>query len=746
MLFWKEHVNLEKCRICEKKRDRSSPKVLRYFPIIPRLQRLFMSSKTSADMRWHFERRKDDGVLRHLADSEAWKHFDKLYPSFAEESRNVRLGLASDGFNPFGGLRSDYSIWPVVIVVYNLPPWMCMKQPYSILSLLIPGKSAPGNNIDVYLAPLIEELQQLWEVGYTTFDVVTGEYFNMRATIMWTINDFPAYANLSGWSTKGYKACPYCMSDTNSMRLPNCSKICFMDHRCFLPIDHTWRYSKTFNGKEETRASPSQLSGHEILSEVHEFDGMKYGETISHTKRDDNWKKKSIFFQLPYWSSLLIRHNLDVMHIEKNVCDNILGTLLDIPGKTKDSIKARHDLKLVKIRKHLAPKLVNGKWHMPPAPYTLSMDQKEKVCKFLEGIKVPDGYSSNFSKCINLDKRMIWGLKSHDCHVILEQLLPFAIRGVSQPKVYEVVSKLSIFFKELCSKTLKLEVLDHMQEHIILTLCEMEKIFLPSFFDIMVHLCVHLAVEAKIAGPVQYRWMYPLERLLRRLKCYVRNKNRPEGSIAEGYIIEELNTTKVCLMEIYLNGFVIRCQVYPMTGVTKCLRIYKYCLESFQGVQCYGGFLANGRGVKVDKFGFVSVNAKKRLHTNEPFVLMSQAEQSSRLMHDIITMFRNECVHDDGDALQQSHPESTLDEFSASIGKDDIHNISDLRDDIGDIIVDSNDQNQPKVANGTETRYDDVDDNFNDVDDYSDSNGDEESGEDTIYSIIVLFISILIPY
>ncbi|XP_074290266.1 uncharacterized protein LOC141616998 [Silene latifolia] len=161
MLFWKEHVNLEKCSICEKKRDRSSPKVLRYFPIIPRLQRLFMSSKTSVDMRWHLERRKDDRVLRHPADSEAWKHFDKLYPSFAEESRNVRLGLASDGFNPFGGLRSDYSIWPVVIVVYNLPPWMCMKQPYSILSLLIPGKSAPGNNIDVYLAPLIEELQQL---------------------------------------------------------------------------------------------------------------------------------------------------------------------------------------------------------------------------------------------------------------------------------------------------------------------------------------------------------------------------------------------------------------------------------------------------------------------------------------------------------------------------------------------------------------------------------------------------------
>ncbi|KAL9241067.1 hypothetical protein vseg_015219 [Gypsophila vaccaria] len=161
MLFWKENADLEKCNICETMRDKRSPKVLRYFPITPRLQRLFMSSKTSVNMRWHFERRKNDGLLRHPADSEALSFFDKLYPSFAKEPRIVRLGLASDGFNPFSGLRSDYSIWPVVVVVYNLPPWMCMKQPYSILSLLIPGKSAPGNNIDVYLRPLVQELQHL---------------------------------------------------------------------------------------------------------------------------------------------------------------------------------------------------------------------------------------------------------------------------------------------------------------------------------------------------------------------------------------------------------------------------------------------------------------------------------------------------------------------------------------------------------------------------------------------------------
>ncbi|XP_021751073.1 uncharacterized protein LOC110716747 [Chenopodium quinoa] len=198
MLFWKENANLEKCSICDTKRNRASPKVLRYFPLIPRLQRLFMSSKTSSEMRWHSDKREDDGVLKHPADCQAWKHFDKEHPSFSAEIRNVRLGLASDGFNPFSGLRSDYSIWPVVLVVYNLPPWMCMKQPYTILSLLIPGKIGPGNNIDIYLQPLIEDLKELWETGAKTYDASKDAYFQMRAALLWTINDFPAYANLSG--------------------------------------------------------------------------------------------------------------------------------------------------------------------------------------------------------------------------------------------------------------------------------------------------------------------------------------------------------------------------------------------------------------------------------------------------------------------------------------------------------------------------------------------------------------------
>ncbi|XP_020965987.1 uncharacterized protein LOC110266202 [Arachis ipaensis] len=97
-------------------------KVLRYFPLIPRLQRLFMSSKTAVDMLWHKRGTNSDGFLRHPRDGEGWKAFDMRYTDFSGDPRSVRLALASDGFNSYGNLSSKYSIWPVILIPYNLPP------------------------------------------------------------------------------------------------------------------------------------------------------------------------------------------------------------------------------------------------------------------------------------------------------------------------------------------------------------------------------------------------------------------------------------------------------------------------------------------------------------------------------------------------------------------------------------------------------------------------------------------------
>ncbi|KAL6219265.1 hypothetical protein ACLB2K_012471 [Fragaria x ananassa] len=391
-------------------------KTLRYFPLAPRLQRLYMSRHTADDMSWHSKIRTKDGVLRHPADSPAWAHLDEKYPNFGNECRNVRLGLASDGFNPFGMSRTIHSTWPVVMSVYNLPPWLCMKQLYLFLSLLIPGPKGLGNNIDVYLQPLVEELKMLWNEGVETYDAIKKEMFRLRAAVLWTINDFPAYAILSGYSTKGFKACPVCVEDTELVRLKNCKKLVFMGARRWLCDDHRYRgWKNNFNGKVERRPHPNGLTGSQCLRATRgliiKFGRRKKKKGTRKRKRNDqtppeedfgNWRKRSIFFELPYWEHLLLRHNLDVMHIEKNVTDSVLGTLLGLQGKNKDSKNARNNMVLLNVKHglHLVTTEGNNDTIYPPASFNLLKDEKTMMCEVMADYRPPDGWSSNIGSCV----------------------------------------------------------------------------------------------------------------------------------------------------------------------------------------------------------------------------------------------------------------------------------------------------------------------------------------------------------
>jgi len=117
-----------------------------------------MSPRIAEYMTWHQSHHAVDGVMVHPSDGEAWKHFNSVHPHFSVESRNVRLGLCTDGFNPFGSFAAPYSCWPVILTVYNLPPRMCMRSEFMFLSMVMPGPSSQGRNIDVCLRPLIDEL------------------------------------------------------------------------------------------------------------------------------------------------------------------------------------------------------------------------------------------------------------------------------------------------------------------------------------------------------------------------------------------------------------------------------------------------------------------------------------------------------------------------------------------------------------------------------------------------------------
>jgi hypothetical protein len=81
-----------------------------------------MSPRTAQHMTWHQSHNAVDGVMVHPSDDEAWKHFNSVHPHFSAESRNVRLGLCTNGFNPFMSFAAPYVYWPVILTVYNLPP------------------------------------------------------------------------------------------------------------------------------------------------------------------------------------------------------------------------------------------------------------------------------------------------------------------------------------------------------------------------------------------------------------------------------------------------------------------------------------------------------------------------------------------------------------------------------------------------------------------------------------------------
>jgi len=160
-----------------------------YLPIIPRLQRLFASTHIADKMTWHYYNKTNSGVMQHPCDGVAWKHFDQVHRDFAEEPRNVRLGLCSDGYIPYIQASSTpYSCWPILLTPYNLPPKMCMSKPYLFLSCIVPGPTSPLDGIDVYLQPLIDDLKRLW-IGESTYDIARKENFRMRAALMWTINE-----------------------------------------------------------------------------------------------------------------------------------------------------------------------------------------------------------------------------------------------------------------------------------------------------------------------------------------------------------------------------------------------------------------------------------------------------------------------------------------------------------------------------------------------------------------------------
>ena len=177
----------------------------------------------------------------------------------------------------------------------------------------------------------------------------------------------------------------------------------------------------------------------------------------------------------------------------------------------------------MKIRPELHPqKKSYDKYFLPAASYTMPKKQTQQFCKVLHNIRVSDGFLGNISRCVNVPQGKISGLKSHDCHVLMQQLMPVALRGLLPDNVTSVLFDLCAYFRAVSAKVLHVRELEKLEQRIKITLCRMEMIFPPGFFTVMVHLVLHLVTEAKIGGPMAYRSMWFLERYdLKKCDCYI---------------------------------------------------------------------------------------------------------------------------------------------------------------------------------------------------------------------------------
>nr|GEU53727.1 hypothetical protein [Tanacetum cinerariifolium] len=367
------------------------------------LQRLYKSSHTAKEMIWHATGKcTESGKMQHRVDGRAWKNFDT---------------------------NQAYNMWPVILTTYNLPPWLCMKESSFMLTLLIPGPKSTGKNIDVYLRPLIEDLKVLWDKkGVENIDVASVQKFNIRAMDLWTINDFLARSSLSEWSGQGYKACPTCNKDTPSIH-----------------VDPPKEFSRDEILAQLDRL-PTRLTGKHPS-----FGGVKIKRNVL---VELNWTKRSIIYELEYWSFLTLRHNLDIMHIEDNVLEAILNTLL-MNDKSKYTVKARQDLQRLGIRSGLwLGQTKNEKCLKPQAAYSFTPENRKKFCHFIKGVKLPDGFGSYLKHKVTDNDTNITGQKSHDYHIMIQHLLPYGLKNYLPDKIAKPIIELCSLFKQMYYATL----------------------------------------------------------------------------------------------------------------------------------------------------------------------------------------------------------------------------------------------------------------------------------------------------
>jgi len=171
---------------------------------------------------------------------------------------------------------------------------------------------------------------------------------------LFTIHDIPTYGTLTGLNVHGYHGCPACIFKGFVRHSSSLHKCIYCGHRAYLKMEHPYRRQKSrFNGKEENREAPLEITSDYIIENGEKRMQFIENGGIRGSKNDPLYdsgvKRVCIFYKLPYFKHITIRHTVEFMHTEKNIAFSIIETLFG----AYDTVSSRLDLKELKIRRNI---------------------------------------------------------------------------------------------------------------------------------------------------------------------------------------------------------------------------------------------------------------------------------------------------------------------------------------------------------------------------------------------------------
>jgi hypothetical protein len=260
-------------------------------------------------MAWHSANKSNDGLICLVCDSKAWKHIDMTWPNFVLDPRNIRLGLALDGVNPYVHLSTNHSTWPIYswtticrlgwldkmiicdVSLVDTREGMCKKWKHRCVSTTIGWK----------ITIAMERGKHIW-CDKAKMQVLVEGHLHVEFTrllCIWFIYKLQF--------TKGYLACLICGLEVDIRHSSHLEKKIYLRHWHYLARGHPYRRDHVpFNRQIKNMFAPPKVFVAKFLRRAEEHEAWLDRRSNASKDKEDpihthGAKKKNIFFSLPYW-------------------------------------------------------------------------------------------------------------------------------------------------------------------------------------------------------------------------------------------------------------------------------------------------------------------------------------------------------------------------------------------------------------------------------------------------------------